>query len=225
MGKNGNIYNGCVGKDIVAYIKASQSDIRKPIADNIYLVRILNKPARYIGMQFVYPDGPSLYELIEEYNKSPEIQKNIRQLIFHLNMIGSMTPFAAINYIIHGVGYEYYIKDYAGMDNRKLIELTGQMNDIKQNSLRFQDIKKWLDNIDTSNRMNVFGDGKKEINVTTMHGAKGLEYFAVFIPDVNNGVIPDLKAVRQNTIEEERRLFYVALTRASECAHVYYVER
>ena len=50
--------------------------------------------------------------------------------------------------------------------------------------------------------------------LTTMHGAKGLEFDAVFLPDVNEGIIPHKKSKEKDAIEEERRLFYVSLTRA-----------
>lgn len=62
------------------------------------------------------------------------------------------------------------------------------------------------------------------VTVLTMHGAKGLEYTCVFIPDANEGVIPHSKAVLDDDIEEERRMFYVAMTRAKEYLHISYVK-
>ena len=65
---------------------------------------------------------------------------------------------------------------------------------------------------------------RKGIVVSTMHGAKGLEYRAVFLPDVNEQVIPHEKAGMAADVEEERRLFYVAMTRAKEKLHIYSVK-
>lgn len=58
----------------------------------------------------------------------------------------------------------------------------------------------------------------------TMHGVKGLEYECVFIPDANEGVTPHSKAVLDADMEEERRMFYVAMTRAKKHLHIYYVK-
>lgn len=60
--------------------------------------------------------------------------------------------------------------------------------------------------------------------VLTMHGAKGLEYDCVFIPDANDGVMPHSKAVLDDDIEEERRMFYVAMTRARKYLYICYVK-
>lgn len=57
------------------------------------------------------------------------------------------------------------------------------------------------------------------VQILTMHGAKGLEYEIVFLPDVNEGVAPHNKAVLDADVEEERRLFYVAMTRAKNKAN------
>ena len=58
----------------------------------------------------------------------------------------------------------------------------------------------------------------------TMHGAKGLEYSAVYIPDACEGVTPHKKAVLEADLEEERRMFYVAMTRAKERLRIYTVK-
>ena len=58
----------------------------------------------------------------------------------------------------------------------------------------------------------------------TMHSSKGLEFRVVFILDANEGVTPHHKAFLDADMEEERRMFYVAMTRAKERLHVYYVK-
>lgn len=59
--------------------------------------------------------------------------------------------------------------------------------------------------------------------IMTMHGSKGLEFECVFLPDVNEGITPYNKAVLTEDIEEERRMFYVAMTRAKSHLHIYYL--
>ena len=60
--------------------------------------------------------------------------------------------------------------------------------------------------------------------ISAMHSSKGLEFKAVFIVDANQGIIPTSKALRERDFEEERRLFYVAITRAIDYLNVYAVE-
>lgn len=59
------------------------------------------------------------------------------------------------------------------------------------------------------------------ITLTTMHSAKGLEYEVVFILEANEGITPHKKAVKPEELEEERRMFYVAVTRAKTSLHIY----
>ena len=61
--------------------------------------------------------------------------------------------------------------------------------------------------------------------LATMHSAKGLEYDVVILPDVNEGITPYKKAVSEEELEEERRMFYVAITRARQYLHVFSVIR
>ena len=60
------------------------------------------------------------------------------------------------------------------------------------------------------------------ISVITMHGSKGLEFNCVFLPDLNEGVIPGRNSKTPESIEEERRLLYVAITRAKDSLYLYY---
>ena len=60
------------------------------------------------------------------------------------------------------------------------------------------------------------------IRLMTMHAAKGLEFSTVYLPDVNEGKLPSRQAVTPEETEEERRMFYVAMTRAKKELHILY---
>ena len=62
------------------------------------------------------------------------------------------------------------------------------------------------------------------VNIVTMHASKGLEWKVVILPDVNEGVVPHKKAITDEELEEERRMFYVAMTRAKESLFIFYVQ-
>ena len=68
------------------------------------------------------------------------------------------------------------------------------------------------------------GEDKEGVHIITMHACKGLEYPVVFLPDCNEGKIPHKKATSPEEIEEERRLFYVAMTRAKKHLEILYIE-
>ena len=67
-------------------------------------------------------------------------------------------------------------------------------------------------------------DEDEAVTLMTMHGSKGLEYEVVFVIDVVEGVMPHHMSVRPEEIEEERRMFYVAMTRAKNKLHLYHVK-
>ena len=72
---------------------------------------------------------------------------------------------------------------------------------------------------------NVQNDKNDGVRIITMHSSKGLEFQNVFIPDLTEGNIPAKQAVSSEEIEEERRLFYVAMTRAKRRLYLYGVQK
>lgn len=213
------LYNGMVLKDILAYMKAAKTIFEKPINENEDLIYVLNKPERLISREVILQKGMTVEKLKEEYKHHEEALRQIEVLIFHLKMIAKLHPYAAINYIRRGVGYEEYLKQYAkdyGFEGKVLIE---QLEKIQSQSYNFGTFEEWMDMI--LEKQNSRCDTKKGVQLLTMHGAKGLEFYAVFLPDVNHGIIPSKKILREKDFEEERRVFYVAMTRAIEELHIY----
>ena len=66
---------------------------------------------------------------------------------------------------------------------------------------------------------------RESISLATLHSSKGLEYPVVFIVDINEGLMPYKKAVLPSELEEERRMFYVGVTRAKDRLHLYYSKK
>lgn len=92
----------------------------------------------------------------------------------------------------------------------------------------FEYIKAYSDELkEQAAKSRMLNNGQEQsdaVLLMTMHGVKGLEYECVFIPDANEGVTPHSKAVLDADMEEERRMFYVAVTRAKKHLHIYYVK-
>lgn len=224
--KAGSVYESMVAKDVLAYIKAARNIEQLPLNENMDLIYILNKPSRFISRQVIANAGIDFEKLKKVYAHSSEVVRNIDDLQFHLSMIGKLSPQAALTYIRFGTGYETYLKQYAMEKKVKFSGLLKQFDDLQSEAAGFKYADEWLDFIENHIEMknNIEERNKNAINIMTMHGAKGLEFRVVFIVDANQGIIPSSKAVRDKDYEEERRVFYVAVTRAIEELNIYCVK-
>ena len=221
-----NIYNGMVAKDILSYVRGALK------FDGTYfnedLIYVLNKPQRYISRQVVLNVNMNISAVRRIYSKN-----NIDSFLFHIEMIRKLPPQAALSYIRKGAGYEEYLRIYAIENNIPMSGLLKQLEQLVQECSKFNTLEQWINSIDSAQNSEGQNFGKKSsgeggtnnrINIMTMHGSKGLEFKAVFIVDANQGIIPTSKALRERDFEEERRLFYVAITRAIDYLNVYAVE-
>lgn len=221
-----NIYNGMVAKDILSYVRGALK------FDGTYfnedLIYVLNKPQRYISRQVVLSVNMNISAVRRIYSKN-----NIDSFLFHIEMIRKLPPQAALSYIRKGAGYEEYLRLYAIENNIPMSGLLKQLEQLAQECSKFNTLEQWINSIDSAQNSEGQNFGKKSsgeggtnnrINIMTMHGSKGLEFKVVFIVDANQGIIPTSKALRERDFEEERRLFYVAITRAIDYLNVYAVE-
>lgn len=221
-----NVYNGMVAKDILSYVRGALK------FDDTYfnedLIYVLNKPQRYISRQVVLSVNMNISAVRRIYSKN-----NIDSFLFHIEMIRKLPPQAALSYIRKGAGYEEYLRLYAIENNIPMSGLLKQLEQLVQECSKFNTLEQWINSIDSAQNSEGQNFGKKSsgedgtnnrINIMTMHGSKGLEFKAVFIVDANQGIIPTSKALRERDFEEERRLFYVAITRAIDYLNIYAVE-
>ena len=248
-----NIYNGVVAKDILSYVRgALKFDGRCFNEELIYVLNkpqryisrqvILSVNMNISAVRRIYSknnnqsNGPNNAQN-NIVAKSTMLRNatinNVDSFIFHIEMIRKLPPQAALSYIRKGTGYEEYLRLYAIENNIPMSGLLKQLEQLMQECAQFNTLEQWLNSIDSvqnSDRQNhetkSIGEESSDnrINIMTMHGSKGLEFKAVFIVDANQGIIPTSKALRERDFEEERRLFYVAITRAIDYLNVYAVE-
>lgn len=223
--KTAGIYETMVGKDIIAYVKCSFLSAKTVLSRNEDFARIVNKPARFISRQILWDENVDFEALERIYGHSAEIMQNIRELKFHFSMIHDMSPMAAVIYIRNGCGYEKYLKQYVQQKNTKIEYLISMLDKIQADAIRFKTLAEWISYTEQGLAEVAQAGQNYGINIVTMHGSKGLEYDVVFIPDANQGLMPSANAIRQNEIEEERRIFYVAMTRAKKFLHVYSIRQ
>ena len=147
-----------------------------------------------------------------------------------LRMIRGMRPWAAVNYIRRGAGYDSYLQDYARKRRIDYEELLQIADEIQDSAKECETVSAWNEKIETirsqlSDRRKAEQDEERDcVTLATLHSAKGLEFSEVFLLNVNEGVIPYRRASLETEIEEERRLFYVGMTRAKTKLHLFYVK-
>ena len=217
-----NIYEHWIAKDIFSYMNLAFGGNRR----EDYL-RIINRPNRYISRAYLDEDPVNLSNLKDYYENKEWMLERIEQLEYDLYMLASMGPYPAIQYIRHSIGYDAYLKEYAAYRGIKAEDLLEVLDDLMDKSHAHSTWEEWFQAIGQySETLKLRARQKFEesegIRLLTMHGAKGLEYDVVYIPDANDGMTPHKKALTASEMEEERRMFYVAMTRAKNDLRVYF---
>ena len=209
-----NIYEHFIATNLMAYAQMVTGK-----RERHYFLQIMNRPNRYIARDVV-DQGPVNFENLRKYYWDKDwMQDRIDQFEVDLRVMKNMTPFAFIQYVRKRVGYEGFLKEYAEYRHLNYPELLETLEEIQQQAKSFSTIGEWLTYIkDYSEQLKQQVSRQQQvenaISFHTMHGAKGLEFDYVFLIAGNEGVTPSKKAKLPEEIEEERRMFYVAMTRA-----------
>ena len=218
-----NLYDHWIAKNVMTYLKLGKGSNRR--SD---LLQVLNKPLRYISRECLEDEIISWDVMLQYYEEKPWMCDRIETLQYDLKMLKPMNPYGAIRYIRHVIGYEQYLRDYALDHKLKVEELLEVLEEIQESAKGYETLEEWQKHIEeyTANLEKQQREIEKQEGVIlcTMHSSKGLEFPIVFIPEANEGITPYQKAVMQEEIEEERRLFYVAMTRAKELLYVFSVK-
>ena len=219
-----NLYEHWISRNILAYIKAAHGDLSR---GNI--LQIINRPNRYISRDFLTDSTVSWEALKSCYQDKEWMSERVERLEYDLKMIKTMSPAAAVTYIRKAVGYDDYLKEYAGFRRMKPEELLDIPEQLLESASGYSAMEAWYDHMrEYGERLKKQAENQEKkaegISLMTMHSSKGLEFKIVYIIDANEGVTPHRKAQLPADIEEERRMFYVAMTRAKERLHVYYVQ-
>ena len=220
-----NLFRHWICRALLAYLEMAAGDrSRKNFLD------IMNRPNRYISREALNSSQINFNELREYYKDKDWMCDRITTLETHLRILGTLSPFAAINFIRKGMGFEEYLREYAQYRKIKPEELLETLDRIHESAKGMKTLAKWQAYIEEyTKRLNEQArkqqDKKEGVTISTLHAVKGLEYDIVYILNVNEGSIPYRKAVLAEAVEEERRLFYVGMTRAKKKLVLAYVKR
>ena len=215
---SGNVYEHWIAKDLLAYLLLAENE-----ESDSALRRILNKPKRYIGKDLLAEAETMPYNLMRSFFVCPSLKKwqeeHLENLRIDLSQIRKKQPYDGLKYIRKVIGYDEYLEEFAAYRRTSAQVLWEIADEVMETAKDCTDAKMFRDRLEEMSRQmkeqtRNKGQQRTGVALMTMHGAKGLEFQAVFLPTLVEGVVPHEKGLEQ--IEEERRLFYVAMTRAGE---------
>ena len=216
-----NLYSHWIAKDLFAYMEIAAGSRKR---SDFY--RIMNRPNRYFSRDAFDTPTVSFDRLKSFYQDRDWMEDRICDLEADLRAMSRLKPVAAVNYIRKVIGYDDYLRSYAEFRRMKPEELFETADKLAESAAEFETFEAWKEHAvryeEELKKQNLeeTREARDRVTLSTMHSAKGLEYPVVFVVDVNEGIVPHHKAGLPADIEEERRLFYVALTRAKDRLHV-----
>ena len=220
-----NIYDHFAVKDIQSYLRLAMGN--KSRTD---FLAIMNRPLRYLERGCLDQPEVSFEELRKYYEEKKWMLERIDQLEWDLKMMERMTPYTAIRHIRRRIGYDEYIKEYAGTRKMKAEDVFAVLDEVEERAKAYKTLEEWFTYIEKYRiQLEMIGQQRwqeeEAVSILTMHGAKGLEFDHVFVMEANEDVIPHKKAETKEEMEEERRMFYVAMTRAKKMLVISYVRK
>ncbi len=191
------------------------------------LIPVMNKPLRYLSREAFRNAEFDFDNLFSFYKDKTYMKKKIQKLQYDLNYMKKMDLFASVQYIRKGIGYDEYLYQLAREQNQSAENYQKTADELQKRFALFhtreeleQHIENCRENIDEPRKE----ENKEGVTLMTYHASKGLEFDTVYLPDCNEGTIPYKKSTTPEQIEEERRLFYVAMTRAKENLNIMFVD-
>lgn len=221
-----NIFHHWICRNMLAYMRFAAGDRSRK-----NFLEIMNRPNRYLSRDALGADREISFDRLREFYRDKDwMCDRITTLETHFRILRGLAPFAAMNFIRKGMGYEEYLEEYARYRKIKPEELTEILDRLLESAKGMDSLKDWEAYIEDYTRRLEEQAAKQEkeqkgVLISTLHGVKGLEYDEVYILNVNEGSIPYKKAVLEPAVEEERRLFYVGMTRAKKRLTLCYVKK
>lgn len=222
LDKSYNFFNHFICKDILSYLKLSIDQY-----DRDAFINIINKPFRYMSKENInyinnYGEYKSPFDILISKSNMPPFQcKKIDDLRKEIQYLNKMSLGSAIQYVISTIGYIDYLKEYANKYGQNIDDLEDVVEEFKGAAEGFKTITEFLihvknveEQIESSKAVE---DG---VILSTIHGVKGMEFKNVFIINCDEETIPHKSSMEEN-LEEERRLFYVGITRAINNLYVF----
>ena len=221
-----NLFQHWICRNLLAYMHFAAGEKSRK-----YFLEFMNRPNRYISRDALSLSPVVDFEELKEFYKDKNwMCDRITTLETHLRVLKGLAPYAAINFIRKGMGYEEYLREYAEYRKIKPEELSEILDRLTESTKGMNSLEEWETYIKEyteklEEQAKKVEQEREGVLISTLHGVKGLEYDHVYILNVNEGSMPYRKAVLEPAIEEERRLFYVGMTRARKHLALCYVRQ
>lgn len=211
-----NLYEHFIAQDLKAYMKLALGERSR----NLFL-KVMNRPNRYLNRACVDCEEVEFFEIREFYHDKEWMLERITQMEMDLRVMKECAPCKAIRYLRKQVGYDLFLREYARERKMNLEELYDLLDEIEEQAEKCASIESWFRYIEKYSQtlrlqMKEQDARQNAVQFITMHGAKGLEFERVFLIGINEEILPYKKAMSKEEVEEERRLLYVAMTRAKK---------
>jgi DNA helicase-2/ATP-dependent DNA helicase PcrA len=219
-----NFFDNFICRDLIAYLKLSINQF-----DTESFFQIINKPFRYISKSnfayiknYIKEENPFTI-LINKEDIPPFQKKKLDDLRKEINYLNKISLSSAISYIITDLGYMDYLKEYAKKFNQSLEDLEDTIEEFKISAEGYKTIFEFLGHIEEVKQ--TIEESKKKtkrdgVILSTIHGVKGMEFKNVYVINCVEETMPHANSIKDN-IEEERRLFYVGITRAIDNLYLF----
>ena len=219
-----NIYEHFIAKDIMAYFRLATGKRRRQD-----FLQVMNRPKRYLGRDSVSGSQVSFEDMRKFYCDKDWMIDRIDQFEWDVKMLMKMAPYAAIQYIRKRIGYDDFLKEYAFTHQINRSDLNEVLAETEEAAKAFSSVEEWFAHVEEYTETLKVKEKERNrprpgVRLMTIHASKGLEFKQVFLIAANEGRIPYQKAKTDKEIEEERRLFYVAMTRAKDFLKICYVK-
>lgn len=225
-----NLFDTWMAKDIMCYLQLALGNRSRE-----KFLKIANRPVRYLS-RTAFTESEVSFDKLRAYYavKNQEwMEERIWNFEYDLKNLASLSPYAAIHFIRKGIGYDEFLKTYADERNVNAddwFDVLDEMQEMARDKKSIPEFLSFVENYgDTLEEMRQ--EQKKQqvkeepgVSLMTMHASKGLEFPVVFVPTLNEDIVPYRKAVQEGNLEEERRMLYVAMTRAKTYLHLSFVK-
>lgn len=225
-----NLFDTWMAKDIMCYLQLALGNRSRE-----KFLKIANRPVRYLS-RTAFTESEVSFDKLRAYYavKNQEwMEERIWNFEYDLKNLASLSPYAAIHFIRKGIGYDEFLKTYADERNVNADDWFDVLDEMQEMARDKKSIPEFLSFVEN------YGDTLEEIrqeqkkqqvkeepgvSLMTMHASKGLEFPVVFVSTLNEDIVPYRKAVQEGNLEEERRMLYVAMTRAKTYLHLSFVK-
>ncbi len=214
-----NRFSHFVIQDICAYLALGQGDhVRR------HFLRVMNRPVRYMKRDSLPETKIEREAVIRYYAAAPLIQARVKKFFREIDSLAGKRVYLQIHYIRKVIGYESFLQEkYGSIKAEELIQIGEEFEQFSKKFSSVREMKTYMEQY-----AEVIREPEKSVEgvqLMTMHASKGLEFPTVSVPECNEGKIPSDKSKTSAEIEEERRMFYVAMTRAKNTLCLVYHDK